>query len=213
MRTLVFIVVALFLSAPVSAQSPDRIVAEERAKYTTAQMQDAATVVAFLRGVAARLNAAGIDGGPFGILVKTGGHNCHGYSCDIICAGNGSGQRQWDVLVDVGGASTPIWQGPLSQIAVRPCEVGANPEPQPNPPAPPVPGPDPLEELRARVTVLERQMSGVLLDTADIRAVLAAEVADIRKIIAALPSVELPLYRGSLWGIKITSRPCPECGG
>jgi hypothetical protein len=56
--------------------------------------------VAFLRGSAKDFNSAGISGGPFGILLKPSGNNCDGYSCDIICAGNGSSQRQWDVLID-----------------------------------------------------------------------------------------------------------------
>lgn len=211
MRVLIFLIVALCLSAPVSAQSQEQIVQEERAKYTTAQMQDAATVVSFLRGVAARLNAAGFEGYPFGILVKTGGHNCAGYSCDIICSGQGSGQRQWDVLVDVGGTSDPIWQGPLSQIAVRPCEVSASPEPTPDPPAP-TPEPIDLTAVYARLRALENQVEVLHAETRDIRAELRAEVTDIRAIIATLPvSGPLPKYRGKLWGIAIISDPCPAC--
>ena len=47
-------------------------------------------------------NAAGVSGGPFGILEKASGNNCGGYSCDIICSGQGNAQKQWDVLIDGG---------------------------------------------------------------------------------------------------------------
>jgi hypothetical protein len=69
-------------------------------------------LVTFLQRVAADLNAAGFGGGPFGVLRKTSGANCNGYSCDIICAGSGTNQRQWDVLGDSDGAQTPAWSGP-----------------------------------------------------------------------------------------------------
>jgi len=105
---------------PCVSGSPDAIVACERSKYGFMSSGD---LVNFLRAVANSLNANGIAGGPFGILVKDNGHNCHGYSCDIICAGQGGAQRQWDVLGDVDGAQTPGWSGPLPVIVVRPCEI------------------------------------------------------------------------------------------
>jgi hypothetical protein len=78
--------------------------------------------VEFLRLTARDLNRAGISGGPFGILVKTSGANCNGYSCDIICSGQGGGQRQWDVLVDSGrGGGT--WHEVGSGLTARPCEI------------------------------------------------------------------------------------------
>ena len=60
--------------------------------------------LAFLIQSAKDLNTKGINGAPFGILKKTGGFNCGGWSCDILCSGNGAGQRQWDVLGDAEGA-------------------------------------------------------------------------------------------------------------
>jgi len=82
-------------------------------------------VVAFLRGSASDINKAGTAGGPWGLLVKTGGLQCDGYSCDILCMGNGSSQVQRDVLLDSDGAQVPVWGAPMtgSQIAVRPCEA------------------------------------------------------------------------------------------
>lgn len=83
----------------------------------------ASQTVAFLRGSARDFNRAGVAGGPFGILVKTSGNNCNGYSCDIICAGQGSSQKQWDVLIDEKYAN---WGAPMTEAGgatVRPCEI------------------------------------------------------------------------------------------
>jgi hypothetical protein len=82
-----------------------------------------AQLVQFLRAVARNLNANGVGGGPFGILRKPGGTSCGGYSCDIICAGQGGGQRQYDVLHDTQGEQGPVWDGPLSPIRVDVCEA------------------------------------------------------------------------------------------
>jgi hypothetical protein len=82
-------------------------------------------LVAFLRGSARDMNAAGLSGGPFGLLRKTSGANCAGYSCDILCSGSGTSQRQWDVLGDADGAQTPAWIGPKvwPDIRVDTCEI------------------------------------------------------------------------------------------
>jgi hypothetical protein len=78
-----------------------------------------------MHSIARSLNANGIGGGPFGVLRKSGGTNCGGYSCDVICAGSGGGQRQYDVLGDIDGAQNPGWNGPLTApiIRVDVCEV------------------------------------------------------------------------------------------
>jgi hypothetical protein len=82
-------------------------------------------IVSFLRASARDINSSGAAGGPWGILVKDSGTNCNGYSCDILCLGNGGGQIQRDVLIDAEGSQTPIWGSPKSgaQIAVRQCEA------------------------------------------------------------------------------------------
>jgi len=105
---------------PCNGSSGLAIVQCERAKYghmSHSQMYD--LMVAIVQS----LNRNGIGGGPFGILRKAGGTNCNGYSCDIICAGNGSGQRQWDVLGDIDGAQSPGFSGPLPTIRQDVCEV------------------------------------------------------------------------------------------
>ena len=97
------------------------IVVCNRARYQGFMSQD--QVVAFLTQSAKDLNAAGINGAPFGILVKDGGYNCNGFSCDILCAGNGSGQRQWDVLGDADGAQNPGFEEIHGPKVVRPCII------------------------------------------------------------------------------------------
>ena len=87
---------------------------------------DKGQILQFLRSVAQSLNRNGISGGPFGILRKETGNQCGGYSCDIICAGQGSSQRQYDVLGDVEGAQSPGWGAPhtiANNIRVDVCEI------------------------------------------------------------------------------------------
>lgn len=60
----------------------------------------------FLRLVASDLNAHPFGQGPYGILEKTTGNQCNGFSCDIIC---NTSHRIWDTLGDSEGAQTPTW--------------------------------------------------------------------------------------------------------
>jgi hypothetical protein len=105
---------------PSVSSDPFQVVACERTKF--GRMSDG-QMYEFMVNVARSLNANGVSGAPFGILRKTGGHNCNGYSCDVICAGNGGSQRQWDVLGDIDGAQTATWSGPLPTIRVDICTV------------------------------------------------------------------------------------------
>jgi hypothetical protein len=77
--------------------------------------------VEFLRRIAYDLNRAPAEHAPYGILVKSVGHSCQGYSCDIICSDRGT-HRQWDVLGDEDATQAPGWSR-LGTIAVRPCEA------------------------------------------------------------------------------------------
>jgi hypothetical protein len=103
--------------------SPLGIVACQRGKAP--EFMDRGELVDFLRAIAANLNANGIGGGPFGVLHKNSGNNCHGYSCDIVCAGQGRGQRQWDVLLDIENLQAPDWSGPHDGDDIRAdvCEI------------------------------------------------------------------------------------------
>jgi hypothetical protein len=108
--------------APCNSQNPQSIVECERAKYghmSHGQMLE------FAKATVRSLNRNGISGAPFGILRKGGGTNCGGYSCDVICSGQGSGQRQWDILGDIDGSQWPGWGGPntVPNIRVDICEV------------------------------------------------------------------------------------------
>lgn len=90
-----------------------------RAQYDTIPHDE---LPEFLAKVAYDLNAAGMEHAPYGRLIKDTGNNCHGYSCDIICAGQGSGQRQWDVLIDEDEAQIPVWNRVGASVS-RPCEA------------------------------------------------------------------------------------------
>lgn len=100
---------------PPYANNPFVIVQCRRSQYGHMSSSE---VVGFLRGVAKDLNAAGIPGGPFGILRKTSGNNCNGYSCDIVC---NSREEGWDVLGDSDGAQFPGWGGP--KPVPNACEI------------------------------------------------------------------------------------------
>jgi hypothetical protein len=108
--------------APCDSSNPDTIVKCERNKY--GRMNDA-QLIEFLKASARSLNRNGISGGPFGLLRKTSGSQCGGYSCDILCAGQGSSQRQYDILGDAEGAQTAGWGAPHtgSSIRVDVCEI------------------------------------------------------------------------------------------
>lgn len=84
-------------------------------------------VADLLGDIARDLTAAKIDGGPFGRLVKTSGTTCGGYSCDVVCAGQGAAQRQWDTLSNADGVPGKPQAGPtwdeLDRKVVRLCEV------------------------------------------------------------------------------------------
>lgn len=80
---------------------------------------DPGQVVVFLKGVASDLNRVGTWGTGYGLLRKTNGSSCGGYSCDIICEGNGTSQKQYDILVDSDGSQGPIWSGPATYPSIR----------------------------------------------------------------------------------------------
>ena len=103
--------------------SPQTIVECERRKF--AGRMSSSQMLQFMRNTARSLNGNHIWPGGFGILRKTSGHNCGGYSCDVICSGQGGGQRQWDVLGDIEGDQNPTWSGPNtgSDIRVDVCQV------------------------------------------------------------------------------------------
>jgi hypothetical protein len=78
--------------------------------------------ISFLKASARDMNAAGVPGGPFGVLKKESGNNCGGYSCDIICVGEGTSQLQYDVLIS---EQIPTWGDPHGYPGIRidVCEI------------------------------------------------------------------------------------------
>jgi hypothetical protein len=102
--------------AACNSNNPDTIIKCERAKY--GHMSDG-QLLEFLIASAKSLNRNGIPGGAFGILRKSGGANCGGYACDIICAGQGNDQRQHDVLGDAEGAQDAGWGSPKTYPNIR----------------------------------------------------------------------------------------------
>ena len=107
---------------PCISGNPQAIVQCERAKYGHMSHDQMGSL---MHAIARSLNANGIGGGPFGVLRKSAGTNCGGYSCDVICAGSGGGQRQYDVLGDIDGSQNPGRNGPLTapNIRIDVCEV------------------------------------------------------------------------------------------
>jgi hypothetical protein len=78
-------------------------------------------LIQFMKEVAFDLNRAIFsDKGGYGVLIKTEGNNCLGYSCDIICEGNGGDQNQFDILQD---ERIPQWSEVGDGIVVRQCEI------------------------------------------------------------------------------------------
>jgi len=108
--------------APCDSSNAETIVKCERNKY--GHMNDG-QLLEFLRATARSLNRNGISGAPFGLLRKTSGSQCSGYSCDILCAGQGNSQRQYDILGDVEGAQNAGWGAPhtFPGIRVDVCEI------------------------------------------------------------------------------------------
>lgn len=86
---------------------------------------DAGQVIVFLKGIATDLNRLGTWGTGYGLLRKSNGASCGGYSCDIICQGSGTSQKQYDVLIDSDGTQGPIWGGPkvYPDIRMDSCDI------------------------------------------------------------------------------------------
>lgn len=100
-------------------KNPKAIIACNRGRYGR---MSRARVAELLLTITQDLNRAQVDGYPFGRLLKTGGNVCGSYSCDILCAGNGPAQRQWDVLKDAEGTASPVWSE-LTTKKIRTCEA------------------------------------------------------------------------------------------
>jgi hypothetical protein len=138
--------IVLFSAPPAFAQQS---VVEKHRKAFPTPLGPANTVMLL------RLVASEVGGG---LLKKTDGSNCQGYSCDIICFADG---RAFDVLIDAEGIAQPTWSALAPGDPSR-CEL--QPKNLPPPPCPPTcddPKPDPLpipigELLKPLIAELER---------------------------------------------------------
>jgi hypothetical protein len=175
---LICFIVAVLLAAPAAAQSPQAIVAARRTQYPTPLPAD--QILPLLRGIATDLPAAGVAGGPVGLLRKSAGHQCGGYSCDVLCAGQGSAQRQWDVLGDVDGAASPAWGEITGPKRIDVCEIVTTPvTPAPAPPAE-------LEALRRELADVRAVAEAAIAANArltDRVTLLEADVVDLTEIV------------------------------
>lgn len=100
---------------------PVAIIACRFAQHNGGSGMDHEELIQFMKEVAFDLNRAiGSDKGGYGLLRKDVGNNCLGYSCDIICEGNGNDQNQFDILRD---ESEPQWSEVGEGIVVRECEI------------------------------------------------------------------------------------------
>lgn len=104
------------------AADPLAVVSCRRAQYGATVSPGQAP--GLLRAIAQDLNA-GTNSSFYGVLQKSGGNNCSGIACDIVCARDGS--NHWDVLIDgpdasagYAGTSAPSWQ-PKGSISPSAC--------------------------------------------------------------------------------------------
>lgn len=93
------------------------IITCHRARFPPGRLDDEDDAFDFLTSIARDLNKARYDDwNTWGVLQKLAGRNCNGISCDIICRGNGSAQKQWDVLL---ASEIPKWDAPHEGADIR----------------------------------------------------------------------------------------------
>lgn len=102
-------VLALLLLLPNSTFAQQSVVEKYRRNYPTPL--GAENTIKLLRQIAKEVGG--------GVLTKTSGNNCLGYSCDIICFSDGS---HFDVLGDSDNLAIPQWEL-VGNIDPSRCEV------------------------------------------------------------------------------------------
>lgn len=130
-------------------------------------------------------------------------YKAEGRSVDIILASASENPNEHPAPTwqpeDVARYSAADWYAPTGSESV----------PNPTPETPETPQPDP--EMGRRVAALEAQHTALVTLFDRLRSDTDAQIADLKAQIAKLPTRELPLYKGRIWGINVISRPCPEC--
>lgn len=118
-----------------------------------------------------------LRGQGFGLVAKSGGSNCQGYSTDLIQSAS-----QWvDILGDAGGQNEPQWS-PHSDVTPsmwRPAiDPGDTPTPVPVPVPVPVPTPIDLSGVLSRIDWTDANTERRYLDLkAEAQAAVARDVA------------------------------------
>lgn len=98
--------------------NPLAIITCHRERFPAGRLDNADDAYDFLTSIARDFNKVKYDEwDTWGVLQKLGGRNCNGISCDIICRGEGSGQKQWDVLT---ASEFPKWDAPHQGSEIRP---------------------------------------------------------------------------------------------
>lgn len=122
MRKALFVVLLMLaIAAPAFAQKKTVQDKKDELGYTTNLTHD--QLYKLLYAVAQEVQG--------GLLVKTSGNNCNGYSCDIICF---SDDVLYDVLGDSEGKATPTWNRTTNPRGYK-CALVEPKEPDPKPPS------------------------------------------------------------------------------
>jgi hypothetical protein len=117
-----------------------------------------------------KLIAAEVKGG---VLKKTEGNNCNGYSCDIICFADG---RHFDVLRDSEGPAEPTWNF-VGFIDPLRCELVSSSDPKPDPTEP-----EPTDDKLGTIIKLLMQQ---LIKQEEQNQALKAAIVELQKAIQA----------------------------
>lgn len=204
---------SLLCATPAIAQTPLEIVVLHRGEDSGPLAPS--KIVAILKAIAADLNVVHPRTGPWGVLRKTSGHQCLGYSCDVICT---QGGRQFDVFRDSEGAAEPTWGEIATPNPQQGCEiVGGS--------APPPPVEDlrlVVRELQAQVAALTRvlealkaqdgQFIALFQDLAAANAANTKAIGDLKAYVDAVAARPLPAFpcsTGRVAGL-VNVRVCPE---
>lgn len=195
-RTAIAALLVALCALPVMAQSPEAIVAQALAKFPA----DAQRIDMLLEATR-NLNAAGVqadNGQPFGLLRKQAGHNiCRDGQCfsvDVVCAGNGAPQEQYDVVRDGPVATWGKVREPLRRDVCEVFESGPGPDPGPGPTPEPPPDLAPIYEhlskLDSYVSQLNLWALEIIKDNQSLRQRNAEQDAVIANMLGRLEETE-----------------------
>lgn len=132
-----FIFVLALILIPSFSFAQTSIVAEAKRELNLTSNLNPQQIHVLLRLVATKVRG--------GLLPKTTGNNCNGYSCDIVCFVNGDA---FDVLSDSEGAANPAWSF-IGKVST--CELVTVEQPKPEEPKEPEPKEDDIRVLLVEI--------------------------------------------------------------